>query len=35
MANPAALNHKLEKGETRARAYAQDTLIAVRQKLGY
>jgi tryptophanyl-tRNA synthetase len=35
MANPAALNHKLEKGETRARAYAQDTLSLVREKLGY
>jgi tryptophanyl-tRNA synthetase len=35
MSNPAALNHKLEKGETRARAYAQDTLSAVREKLGY
>lgn len=35
MSNPAALNHKLEKGETRARAYAQDTLNVVREKLGY
>jgi tryptophanyl-tRNA synthetase len=35
MSNPAALNHKLEKGEIRARAYAQDTLSAVREKLGY
>jgi tryptophanyl-tRNA synthetase len=35
MSNPAALNHKLEKGEERAREYAQDTLNAVRQKLGY
>lgn len=35
MSNPAALNHKLEKGEARARAYAQDTLSMVREKLGY
>jgi len=35
MANPAALNHKLEKGEEKARAYAQDTLSLVREKLGY
>jgi len=35
MSNPAALNHKLEKGEERARVYAQDTLSVVRQKLGY
>jgi tryptophanyl-tRNA synthetase len=35
MSNPAALNHKLVKGEERARAYAQDTLNAVREKLGY
>jgi tryptophanyl-tRNA synthetase len=35
MSNPAALNHKLEKGEERARAYAQDTLSIVREKLGY
>jgi tryptophanyl-tRNA synthetase len=35
MSNPAALNHKLEKGEERARAYAQDTLGMVREKLGY
>jgi tryptophanyl-tRNA synthetase len=35
MNNPAALNHKLEKGEERARAYAQDTLNVVREKLGY
>lgn len=35
MNNPAALNHKLEKGEERARAYAQDTLSLVRKKLGY
>ncbi len=35
MSNPAALNHKLVKGEERARAYAQDTLSAVREKLGY
>lgn len=35
MTNPAALNHKLVKGEERARAYAQDTLSIVRQKLGY
>lgn len=35
MANPAALNHKLEKGEEKARAYAQDTLSLVREKLGF
>jgi tryptophanyl-tRNA synthetase len=35
MTNTAALNHKLIKGEERARAYAQDTLNAVREKLGY
>jgi tryptophanyl-tRNA synthetase len=35
MTNTAALNHKLEKGEERARAYAQDTLQVVRKKLGY
>jgi tryptophanyl-tRNA synthetase len=35
MNNPDALNHKLEKGEERARAYAQDTLGLVRKKLGY
>ena len=35
MNNPAALNHKLEKGEERARNYAQDTLSRVRQKTGY
>jgi len=35
MSNPAALNHKLVKGEERARGYAQDTLSAVREKLGY
>jgi tryptophanyl-tRNA synthetase len=35
MSNPAALNHQLEKGEEKARAYAKDTLSAVREKLGY
>ena len=35
MSNPAALNHQLEKGEARAKAYAQDTLGLVRKKLGY
>lgn len=35
MSNPAALNHILEKGEEKARAYAQDTLNVVREKLGY
>jgi tryptophanyl-tRNA synthetase len=35
MSNPAALNHKLEKGEKRAKEYAQDTLNTVKQKLGY
>ncbi|MCC6253031.1 MAG: tryptophan--tRNA ligase [Bacteroidia bacterium] len=35
MSNESALYHILEKGENKAREYAQDTLSVVRKKLGY